>query len=260
MRELIIKGVRIGAGRPLVCVPVMEADADEIERQVTALCESRADVIEWRVDAFDAYRDCNVVRQVLQRLKPLVKGREKLFLYTFRSKLQGGMGETEGGLLKDLQDLAAESGCVDILDLEFFEEKSPLFAIRRLQDAGVRVITSHHDFEETPEPGVMKMLLERMCAGGADIVKLAVTPKNHQDVLNLLAVTAAFHEENPGTPVVTMSMGKLGSISRLCGEAFGSCMSFGAYRKASAPGQYEMEDLVAILDRIHESGKTLDAG
>lgn len=256
MRELIIKGKRFGDGRPLVCVPVMEPDAEEIERQVASLGESAADVIEWRVDAFDAFRDCNAVREVLRKLKPLLE--HKIFLFTFRSKLQGGMGEADGALLRDLQELAAESGCVDLFDLEFFEEKSPLLAIRKLKDAGVHVITSHHDFEETPEPAVMKMLLERMCAGGADIVKLAVTPKNHQDVLNLLSVTAAFCEENPGTPIVTMSMGKLGSISRLCGEAFGSCMSFGAYQRASAPGQYRLEDLVAILDRIHESGKTLE--
>lgn len=252
MRELNIKGKQIGAGRPFVCVPVMEEDAGEIRRQVLELCESRADVIEWRVDAFGSYRDCNAVRAVLDSVKPMLK--DKLFLYTFRSKLQGGLGEAEEGLLRDLQDLAGESGCVDLIDVEFFAERSPMAAIRRLHNAGVHVLTSHHDFEETPEPGVMKMLLERMRDGGADIVKLAVMPKNHQDVLDLLAVTASFAEENPDTPIVTMSMGKLGSISRLCGESFGSCMSFGAYKKASAPGQYGMEELADILDRIHQSG------
>ncbi len=252
MRELNIKGKQIGAGRPFVCVPVMEEDAEEIKRQISELCESRADVIEWRVDAFGAYRDCNAVRAVLESIGPMLK--EKLFLYTFRSKLQGGMGDAEGGLLRDLQELAAESGCVDLIDVEFFAEKSPASAIRRLQNAGVYVLSSHHDFLETPEPGVMKMLLERMRDGGADIVKLAVMPKNHQDVLNLLAVTASFAEENPDTPIVTMSMGKLGSISRLCGESFGSCMSFGVFKKASAPGQYGMEELTGILDLIHQSG------
>ena len=64
---------------------------------------------------------------------------------------------------------------------------------------GVSVIASHHDFEQTPSPEVMKMLLEKMCAGGADIVKLAVMPQNYKDVLNLLDVTAQFREENPDT-------------------------------------------------------------
>ena len=56
----------------------------------------------------------------------------------------------------------------------------------------------------------MKMLLEQMCAGGADIVKLAVMPQNMEDVLKLLSVTYEFKEENPDTPVITMSMGRWG--------------------------------------------------
>lgn len=71
----------------------------------------------------------------------------------------------------------------------------------------------------------MKMLLEQMCAGGADIVKLAVMPQNMEDVLKLLSVTYEFKEENPDTPVITMSMGKMGMISRLCGESFGAAVT-----------------------------------
>ena len=99
----------------------------------------------------------------------------------------------------------------------------------------------------------MYTLLAQMYAGGADIVKLAAMPQSAGDVLALLEVTARFREEHPDVPVITMSMGKLGSISRLCGETFGSCMTFGAHKKASAPGQYEMNRLLGILDAIHES-------
>lgn len=103
------------------------------------------------------------------------------------------------------------------------------------------VIASHHDFEQTPSPEVMKMLLEKMCAGGADIVKLAVMPQNYKDVLNLLDVTAQFREENTDTPVITMSMGSLGGISRISGETFGSCVTFGAARKAECAGTVRHE-------------------
>lgn len=98
----------------------------------------------------------------------------------------------------------------------------------------------------------MKMLLEQMCAGGADIVKLAVMPQDMEDVLKLLSVTNEFKEENPDTPVITMSMGKMGMISRLCGESFGSAITFAAHKKASAPGQMEMHEVADILERIHK--------
>lgn len=251
MKTLQIKNRTIGEGRPLVCVPVMERDAASVIREITYLSQSQADMIEWRVDAFRDFCDYNAVRGVFEAVAPLLK--DKLFLYTFRTKRQGGEASVEEETLNDLHDLAAESGCVDLVDLEYFEEEKPMRKIYRLREKGLCVVASHHDFEETPSPEVMKMLLEKMCAGGADIVKLAVMPQKQKDVLDLLKVTSDFHTENPDTPIITMSMGKIGSISRLCGETFGSCVTFGAHEKPSAPGQYEMGELINILETIHRS-------
>lgn len=253
MKELKIKNRILGEGRPLICVPVMEQRREDIIKEITYLSQSCADMIEWRVDAFGEFRDCNAVREVLESVAPVLS--DKIFLYTFRTRRQGGEAEIDGETLADLHDLAAESHCVDFVDLEYFEEEKPLKKIRSLQAKGIRVIASHHDFEETPEQGVMKMLLEKMCAGGADIVKLAVMPQSRKDVLNLLEITTEFQRQNPDTPVITMSMGKLGNISRLCGETFGSCVTFGAHRKPSAPGQYEMNQLKEVLDAIHNSNE-----
>lgn len=251
MGELTVKNRTIGNGKPLICVPVMEREQGEIIREITYLAQSGADMIEWRVDTFDRFSDYNAVREILETVKPLLE--EKIFLYTFRTKQQGGEAFVEQEMLDDLHDLAAESKCVDFIDLEFFAEKHSLRKIKRLQAEGVHIIASHHDFEETPEPDVMQMLLERMCVGGADIVKLAVMPKRRKDVLNLLEVTGRFQEENPDTPIITMSMGKLGCISRLCGEIFGSCVTFGAHKATSAPGQFDMGELAEMLETIHKA-------
>lgn len=251
MGELIIKNRTIGTGKPLICVPVMEHTSEEIIREITYLAQSEADMIEWRVDAFENFTDYNAVRDILETVKPILD--KKLFLYTFRTKKQGGEAEIEEEKLDDLHDLAAESGCVDFIDLEFFAEPHPSKKMKRLQNQGVHIIASHHDFEETPSPEVMQMLLEKMCMGGADIVKLAVMPKTKKDVLNLLEVTSRFKEENADTPIITMSMGRIGSISRICGETFGSCVTFGAHKMASAPGQLEMKQLAEILQMLHDA-------
>ncbi|MFR4351943.1 MAG: type I 3-dehydroquinate dehydratase [Roseburia sp.] len=251
MKELRIKNRTIGRGRPLVCVPVMESSSEEVIREIAYLGQSRADMIEWRVDAFEAFDDCNAIREVLEAAAPVMG--DKLFLYTFRTKKQGGEAEVDAETLANLHDLAAESGCVDLVDVEYFEEMHPARKIKALREKGIRVIASHHDFEGTPQKEVMRMLLEQMCAGGADIVKLAAMPKNRADVLALLRVTSDFSEEYPGTPIITMSMGKLGNTSRLCGETFGSCVTFGVHERSSAPGQYEMNTLLGILDAIHKS-------
>ena len=48
-------------------------------------------------------------------------------------------------------------------------------------------------------------------------------------------------KEGPGDtekPVIAMSMGNLGSMSRIAGENFGSSVTFATVGKASAPGQF----------------------
>lgn len=246
-----VKSKVIGSGRPCVCVPVMEHEKQGIIEEIIALTKSPVDIIEWRVDAFSDYLNFNEVRDILQTVAPHLT--EKVFLYTFRTKLQGGHGDVTAEQLDDIHDVGAESGVVDLLDLEFFAEEFPVIKIIRLQEKGVKIVASHHDFEETPERDVMKMLLERMCAGNADIVKIAVMPQEEEDVLRLLSVTSEFYKENPDTPIISMSMGKLGMISRLCGETFGSCVTFAANKETSAPGQMSMGKVIEIVDFLHEN-------
>ena len=124
--------------------------------------------------------------------------------------------------------------------------------IRILQKMGAKVVTSHHDFYETPSEDVLFMLLEQMKHSHADIVKLAVMPNNTDDVLRLLEETSHFHKRYPNQPLITMSMGKMGCISRISGEVFGSCVTFGAGKTASAPGQIPYVDLREILAYMGE--------
>ena len=248
---ITIKGKTIGNGRPCVCVPVMGREKEEIIQEIIELTKSPVDIIEWRVDAFSKYLDFNEVREILRSVEAYLS--QKIFLYTFRTKLQGGFGDVNAEQLDDIHDVAAESGVVDLLDLEFFAEEFPVIKILKLQEKGVKIVASHHDFEETPERDVMKMLLERMCAGNADIVKIAVMPKKEKDVLNLLEVTNKFSNENPDTPIISMSMGKIGMMSRLCGETFGSCVTFAANKETSAPGQMSMGKVIEIIDFLHEN-------
>ena len=235
--------------RQWVRLPVLGREKKEIIEQILELTKKPVDIIEWRVDAFLECLNFNEVRDILQTVAPHLS--EKIFLYTFRTKLQGGYGDVTSEQLDDIHDIAAESGVVDLLDVEFFAEEYPIIKILKLQEKGIKIVASHHDFEETPERDVMKMLLERMCAGNADIVKIAVMPKDTDDVLRLLSVTSEFSRENLDTPIISMSMGKLGMISRLCGETFGSCVTFAANKESSAPGQMNMEKVIEIVDFLH---------
>lgn len=250
-KKLIIKGKVIGEGKPLVCVPIMEKSRQAIMEEAKRLADSKAEMVEWRVDAFEEVYSFNAIREVLQKLGEIFT--ETIFVYTFRSKAQGGLLELDEESILDLHEVAAESKVVDLVDVEFFATENSSKEIRKLQKMGVSIIASHHDFAQTPDKNTMGILLEKMLAGGADIVKLAVMPENRADVLALLEVTSNFKENYPEAPVITMSMGATGGISRIAGEYFGSCVTFGAGTKASAPGQIEREKLDEVLKIIHDS-------
>lgn len=245
---LEVKHKRIGEGKPLVCVSIMDAKKEAIISEVARLVENHIEMIEWRVDAFEGVKSINAVRDVLQEIAPLIG--ETILVFTFRSKEQGGECSLDNEKVYDLHQVAAESKVVDFIDIEYFYAENADDEIRKLQKMGTKVITSHHDFHETPSSHVLFMLLDQMKHSNADIVKLAMMPQSSEDVLRLLQETNHFHRRYPNQPLITMSMGKLGAISRISGEIFGSCVTFAAGKNASAPGQIEvskMEEFLKIL-------------
>ena len=95
---------------------------------------------------------------------------------------------------------------------------------------------SNHDFFKTPSK---EEIISRLCAmqeKGADIPKIAVMPQSKKDVLTLLSATNEMVEEHANRPIITMSMAATGVISRLAGEVFGSCLTFGAAKKGKCSG------------------------
>ena len=182
-----IKGIRIGDGKPVICVPVVAPERETIIETIKSLTEQKVQMIEWRVDCFREADDVAAVRAVLDTVKPFLT--ETIFLFTFRTKQQGGSRRMEEWKILKLNETAAKSSCADMIDLEFFEATKPEKEIRRFQRMGVRVIASHHDFDATPDDRILRMLMEQMQQGGADVAKLAVMPQSADDVVRLLKLT-----------------------------------------------------------------------
>lgn len=140
----------------------------------------------------------------------------------------------------------------DLIDVELYAgddvvEELVAFA----HEYNVYVIMSNHDFEKTPDKDVIVERLMTMQEKNADILKMAVMPRDTYDVLTLLWATNEVQKELARKPVVTMSMSKLGVVSRVCGEIFGSAITFGTVGEASAPGQIPVTSLKEILDLFH---------
>lgn len=177
---------------------------------------------------------------------------ETPILFTFRSAKEGGELAVSDEFYFELNETLARTGKVDLVDVELFnEEADVLRLIETAHKNNVKVVMSNHDFDKTPAKEEIVSRLIRMEALGADLPKIAVMPKSAGDVLTLLDATNTVSEK-ANQPIITMSMAGTGVISRLAGEVFGSAMTFGAAKKASAPGQIDVNELRHVLDLLHK--------
>lgn len=252
MNTIKIRNTEFGAGIPKICVPIVGVTRDEIITEAKTFDSIPVDIVEWRADWFEGVFDFTQVESVLIELRKIL-GNIPL-LMTFRTAREGGEKTIEGTAYAELNLKAARTGLVDLIDVEAFTGDQ---IVKQIIDgahaAGVKVITSNHDFSKTPEKDDIISRLRRMQELGADIPKIAVMPQSKKDVLTLLSATEEMVRKYADRPIITMSMAGTGVISRLCGEVFGSCLTFGASKKASAPGQMGVNDLNTILQLLHNA-------
>lgn len=248
-QTVLIKNVEFGAGQPKICLPVVARTDAEIRQQLMTIAHGQPDLVEFRADWYTDVMDRSARRFALDGIRTLLP--QTPLLFTYRTRREGGENELSDAdylrlCLEVIEDCAA-----DLIDVELFMgEEIVAQIVRAAHEKGIAVICSSHDFEKTPAREEMLRRFRAMEALGADLLKLAVMPQSAEDVLTLLSATAEM-DTTGSRPLISMSMGKLGAISRLCGEQFGSCVTFGAAGKASAPGQIEARALRAVLETLH---------
>ncbi len=252
MKTVKIRNVEIGAGIPKICVPIVGVTKEDILEQAKALQSLPVDVVEWRIDWFENVFDFEALKDTLTDLRAALGGLP--LLMTFRTSKEGGEKAIDAEAYAELNIRAAQTGLVDLVDVEVFTgDEIVSRIIREAHAAGVKVVASNHDFDKTPDKDDIVSRLRKMQAMDADIPKIAVMPRNKKDVLTLLSATEEMATDYADRPIITMSMAGTGVISRLCGEVFGSALTFGAAGKASAPGQMGVQDLNTVLGLLHKA-------
>lgn len=247
-----VKELRLGEGVPKICVPLVGKTNEQIIEEAKYLKTLKLDLVEWRVDHYEYVEDLDKVKEVLKQLREEIK--DLPILFTFRSKKEGGEKEVSVEYYTELNKEIAATEMVDLIDVELFTGDDVVKDIvTYAHNNNVKVVMSNHDFDKTPE---QKEIVSRLCKMqdlGADLPKIAVMPNSTKDVLTLLCATDEMVTEHAKRPIITMSMGGTGLVSRMAGETFGSALTFGAAKKASAPGQIAVQDLYEVLNLMHKS-------
>ena len=242
MKTLEIAGLRFGEGLPKICVPLTGNGMPALLNEMQYAACLPADLFEWRADCF--FGD---PLDALPALRPTLGDRP--VLCTVRTEREGGSAGITPEEYEELLSAMLDRGGFSLIDIELScgrERTLRLLDLARRR--GVAAVVSKHDFQSTPAAGEIFGTLQEMKELGADLPKYAVMPRNARDVLSLLEAT--LRSSQTFGPVITMSMGGLGKLSRVSGALFGSCVTFAAGQRASAPGQLNSEDLRAILQDL----------
>ncbi|MCI8504868.1 MAG: type I 3-dehydroquinate dehydratase [Lachnospiraceae bacterium] len=256
MIPLTIKNKTFSGKNPKICIPITGRTEKEILETAKRIRLLPADVTEWRADYYEAVTDREAVRHILDSLKSLLP--DSLLLFTFRTQKEGGVRPLSDKDYLELGRTAAASGLIDLLDLELFTGTNHVSGPKRAlltplislaHEWGCHVILSSHDFDQTPPEDELLRRLSLMESMEADLAKIAVMPQSETDVLALLSATRKA-ADTLSCPVITMSMGALGVISRISGKLTGSCLTFGTAGEASAPGQLPAKILKKILEAL----------
>lgn len=212
------------------------------------MSSNNADLIEWRIDFFDQVEDAEKLVETAKKLRQVMG--EMPLLTTFRTHFEGGVKKLSEEDYFDICRVLIKEKVTDLLDLELFRKTSELKkVIAEAHENNIYIIMSNHDFDKTPATSELERRLTLMKTFGADIAKIAVMPNSARDVLNLL-LAADNMKYKLNCPLITMAMGDIGKVTRISGEVFGSCLTFGTVGDASAPGQIESTNLKGILDTL----------
>ena len=241
-KQLKIRGKVLGGALPLTCLPLVADDQAALLAQAKDVLAFAPDAIEWRVDKFTACRDTAAVLAALEALRATIG--DTPLIFTCRVSHEGGFQEIARDDRRQLNLAVVGTRLADLIDIELSNDQAMIAEIRdACRKAGAKLILSYHNFTATPDDA---FILDRLCTArdlGADVAKVAVMPQNYRDVLTLLGATYTARTAHLDIPIITMSMGAEGAITRIAGGLFGSDLTFAIGKASSAPGQIPIEAL-----------------
>ena len=220
-------------------VSIMPRNIEEVQAIDVTRYED-ADIIEWRADFLAKEAILQVAPAVFEKFA----GCELLF--TLRTRSEGGeidlSSEEYVQIIKDVTQLYQP----DYVDFEYYTHKD---AFDQMLDFP-NLVLSYHNFQETPDN--MMEILSELTSLTPKVVKVSVMAHTEQDVLDLMNYTRGFKTLNPEQDYVTISMGKIGKVSRITSDVTGSSWSFASLDEASAPGQISLSSMKKIREILNE--------
>ncbi|MEK7572182.1 MAG: type I 3-dehydroquinate dehydratase [Patescibacteria group bacterium] len=216
------------------CLPILKKTQAEV---VAMIAESRNDYdyFEIWLDYIEDLED-SFLEQLAQDL-----ARKVIFLFR-RQQLENIHMPFE----RRVQLLSLLNGSEALVDLDVSSQEEELKHIGE-QKLNLNVITSYHNYQQTPDNDTLKDLIKRMETYRPAIYKIATYCQTETDALLLLQLLLALKKESK--QAIILGMGKHATITRVAGTLWGNEMIFAPQDRgsSSAPGQLTKSELEAVF-------------
>lgn len=213
-----------------ICVPILEKTYESALESSKSSINAGADILELRID-FIENSEPDDVKNLIQEIDfPLIA--------TNRRREENGF--FKGSESDRIEILLEAAKVAEIVDIELGTE---LDYLNKIVNKSNQTIVSYHDFEKTPDKDFLLEIVNKELKLG-DMAKFAVMPKTMADTLIVLNVLSEV--EN----TVAISMGDIGSYTRVVAPLFGSPITFASYENSSAPGQLNIETTRDFIDKL----------
>lgn len=211
-------------------MPILEKSYESALRSSKSSLKAGADLLELRID-FLEHPDPDAVKDLIQEIDfPLIA--------TNRRKEEAGF--FNGSESERIEILLEAAKVAEIVDIELGSNPDDLNKV--LKTSSLSII-SYHDFEKTPDKNFLLEIVDKELKLG-DMAKFAVMPKKMADTLIVLDVLSQV--EN----TVGISMGAMGSYTRVVAPLFGSLITFASYENSSAPGQLNIKTTRDFINKL----------
>jgi len=217
----------------MICASIIESGIDSMVKIANSI---DSDIIELRLDHLSEFSGLEKLRGI--RTEKIV---------TCMPSWEGGNFKGQERERFEILNKAIEFAEFVTIELRT-EKKYRDELIKNAKEIGVKVIIAYHNFDSTPERKEIIKILNRERDSKADIAKVAFMASNYKDVLNLMQVLVDNYEKFE-IPIIALSMGRFGRISRILVPLLGSYLTFASVEKGreSAEGQLTVEELRKIL-------------
>ena len=211
-----------------IAIPIFQKKCEDVIEVANDCIDKGADVLEFRIDAL-TNPNIPEIRKTIEEINfPMIA--------TNRINSEGGSFK---GSEEERINILYE--CADLVDYVDIELQSNDEYINKIHETDAATIVSYHDFNKTPDLNEIMYIVEKEQELG-DIAKVAFMPQDLEDTLTILAVLS--HCEN----TIAISMGDLGSYTRVMASKFDSPITFAAGTDVTAPGQIDIETMKALLN------------